>query len=1224
VPGLRESFRDPSSLKPKVWKSLRQTRNFEEKGYNFLYNLGTLGSVTPMSTSNIRNMGYESLQRYNDFRRLSGENRFTGITSRKLVYSIGGRMLSAGMSRMLPRVGGLTGRLLRASAGRASQKILSHYDRKTKDFLRGTFSLDADAVDKKIRQHAMRGRFNVTKVQLAIAAIASANAPDYYALARKNTGVGSGDKYHSGMVMYNHSLEDVEQMMSAYDMAMYMENAELPDRDISHLIRGGRDGGGATIMDTDNTHWLDGGHGFWSSTPKGFKSYSAAELYLRQNPTRAEDYFNTVRRGGARDKSTPWSRAEHNPKYGEGALYRFGPQSVDEDKRKQIANMAADYLQLAEVDGVPLGGDQLANTYSKLLELHVEGVPIEQLGQAAQTARIIRGDLSDARGPQRYRKVDNENFNPALPESKENPRRKWEQGPRGPFKSGGGVNEHQALFTDNIKRHNFVPNQEQIRKSIHMLDPVDSDKDGLVMWYVLFGGRNANDRKATGVRDALAIELGGPATDKTGGRYYRTDQYVYTPTLLMYRAMSNAAKAFGLDKPTKKPEMVSSMGGMIIPTTNPNFNARTRATQGGRPLPYSKGSLVRAQGMTTTADTKRAMEQVYRYSSLANTKVLTDQGKAVLSKRKMLLDSHDARHLEIIDNVLNDAIFTGAQPQLKGWQQAAPFEKQFRDVIRPDSSVEELTKELNFFGFQEQQRMSAAGGMFPNQDYWSDANAGKLIKNPPTDGSVLYKTLTDDNGTEYHVILGEKVHGKAANYVSTKGSVTGIYGDNELNAADIQFLKEPVPGSKAFDAIPIRQLTKVGVSMQVEAMEMEILVKMKAILRQGTGLAELEIDQACRAWVLTLRNKFKAAANEDLTVVDAMESLIPKAGTSAALGDVNRTLKGTGIIVEEAGAMAFAAAAEGGLAALATTVRQVKKSWPDSVDGKAASAAEVAKHLNDRPPSPKKDPQIKNKNIRGAETFSSGDLFSFILVNGTSSITPDESLIKRLSKEFNDAIKAGKSPGELHKLKERMSGIIEMHLYQKAKDLGLYGEDFQGNIVSGHPRDRDMPGTVLGDQTTTIGIEGIKYSGRTGAKPKPLSPLYSGRGHLALSTTATKDINDYKLNWKTHGMDATMTTDQAKREYIKRCVRYVQDEVAKMQATDGAHTKNVRDKIITAPIISQAWTDGLKALGHGEHKTQADLMRIIDFLAGGFSQEAADDFNYQSSEWEFENPDLYE
>ena len=35
-------------------------------------------------------------------------------------------------------------------------------------------------------------------------------------------------------------------------------------------------------------------------------------------------------------------------------------------------------------------------------------------------------------------------------------------------------------------------------------------------------------------------------------------------------------------------------------------------------------------------------------------------------------------------------------------------------------------------------------------------------------------------------------------------------------------------------------------------------------------------------------------------------------------------------------------------------------------------------------------------------------------------------------------------------------------------------------------------------------------------------------------------------------------------------------------------------------------------------------MRIIDFLAGGFSQEAADDFNYQSSEWEFENPDLYE
>ena len=1212
--GLRESFRDPSTLKPKVWKSLRQTRNYEEKGYSFLYNLGTLGSVTPISTSNIRNMGYESLQRYNDFRRLSGENRFTGITSRKLVYSIGGRMLSSGMSRMLPRVGGLTGRLLRASAGRASQKILSHYDKKTKDFLRGTFSLDADAVDKKIKQHAMRGRFNVTKVQLAIAAIASANAPDYYALARKNTGIGSGDKYHSGMVMQNHSLEDVEQMMSSYDMAMYMENVELPDRDLSHLIRTGTGVGEAQVMDT---YRMKGGDGhILESKPKGFKSIGAAELYLRANPTRAEDYRDAVRRGQAKDKSTPWSRAEHNPRYGEGALYRFGDKSIDEDKRKAIANMAADYLGLAEVDGLPTGGDQLANTYSKLLELHAQGVPIEQLGQGAQTARIIRGDLADTRGPQRYRKVNNEAFNPALPESKENPRRKWEQGPRGQFHSGGGENEHQSLFTDNIKRHNFVPNQEQIRKSIHMLDPVDSDKDGLVMWYVLFGGRNANDRKATGVRDALAIELGGPATDKTGGRYYRTDQYVYTPTLLMYRAMSNAAKAFGIDKPTKKPDMVSSMGGMIIPTTNPNFNARTRATQGGRPLPYSKGSLVRAKGMTTPADTKRAMEQVYRYSSLANTKVVTDQGRAVLSKRKMLLDSHDAQHLELIDNVLNDAIFTGAQPKLQDWQQAAPFEKKFRDVIKPTSSAEELTKELNFYGFQEQQRMSAAGGMFANQDHWSDANAGKLIKNPPTDGSVIFKTLTDDNGTEFHVILGEKVHGKAANYVSTKGSVTGIYGDNELNAADIQFLREPVPGTKAFDAVPIRQLTKIGVSLQVDAMEREILVKMKAILRQGgTGLAELEIDQACRTWVLTLRNRFKAAANEDLSVVDAMDSLIPKAGTSSALGEVNRTLKGTGIIVEEAGAMAFSAAAEGGLAALANTVRQVKKTWPvDDINKRAASAQEVAKHLNDRPPHPSMDPTIANANRRAAETFSQGDLFSFILHHGTGSITPDEALIKRLSKEFNDAIKAGKSPGDLQRLKEKMSGVIEMHLYQKAVDLGLHGESFEQNVVSGHSRDRNMPGTVLGDLTTTSGVAGIEYRGRTGAKPK--SPLYSGKGHLALSTTAVKDINDYKLNWKTEGL--------TKQEYIKNCVAYCQREVAKMQATDGAHTKNVRDKVITAPIISQAWTDGLKALGHGEHKTQADLMRVIDFLAAGVSQQSADEFNYQDSEWEFENPDLYE
>ena len=32
----------------KVYKNLRETRSFEEKGYAFLYNLGQLGSIVPI------------------------------------------------------------------------------------------------------------------------------------------------------------------------------------------------------------------------------------------------------------------------------------------------------------------------------------------------------------------------------------------------------------------------------------------------------------------------------------------------------------------------------------------------------------------------------------------------------------------------------------------------------------------------------------------------------------------------------------------------------------------------------------------------------------------------------------------------------------------------------------------------------------------------------------------------------------------------------------------------------------------------------------------------------------------------------------------------------------------------------------------------------------------------------------------------------------------------
>ena len=46
--------------------------------------------------------------------------------------------------------------------------------------------MDADKVNKKVTRAAMRDEFNIRKIQNSIIAVASSNAPDYYAVNQRN------------------------------------------------------------------------------------------------------------------------------------------------------------------------------------------------------------------------------------------------------------------------------------------------------------------------------------------------------------------------------------------------------------------------------------------------------------------------------------------------------------------------------------------------------------------------------------------------------------------------------------------------------------------------------------------------------------------------------------------------------------------------------------------------------------------------------------------------------------------------------------------------------------------------------------------------------------------------------------------------------------------------------------------------------------------------------
>ena len=96
-------------------------------------------------------------------------------------------------------------------------------------------------------------------------------------------------------------------------------------------------------------------------------------------------------------------------------------------------------------------------------------------------------------------------------------------------------------MSDKPSRHNFTPNKRQIQSAIHLKDPEHGAKSGdaTVQYRVTFGGAHKNSEKNDAIRDSYQIEFGGPATDRQGKLYNRTDMMVYTPSLFMYLSLKH-------------------------------------------------------------------------------------------------------------------------------------------------------------------------------------------------------------------------------------------------------------------------------------------------------------------------------------------------------------------------------------------------------------------------------------------------------------------------------------------------------------------------------------------------------------------------------------------------------------------------------------------------------------------------------------------------------------
>ena len=160
-------------------------------------------------------------------------------------------------------------------------------------------------------------------------------------------------------------------------------------------------------------------------------------------------------------------------------------------------------------------------------------------------------------------------------------------------KTGENVRRGQSTF---VSTHdNYVPSQSHIIDAIHMHDIELNGKDEddgsgyLFREQVSFGGHDQHSKSATRIRDAVQLEFGGPATDKSGKLQNRGDRMFYLPSFFMGSSASEAAAFLGIfDKGStfkanvkqaglnQKVFRMADEGTGVLNATRKQFNERKR------------------------------------------------------------------------------------------------------------------------------------------------------------------------------------------------------------------------------------------------------------------------------------------------------------------------------------------------------------------------------------------------------------------------------------------------------------------------------------------------------------------------------------------------------------------------------------------------------------------------------------------------------------------------
>jgi len=199
--------------------------------------------------------------------------------------------------------------------------------------------------------------------------------------------------------------------------------------------------------------------------------------------------------------------------------------------------------------------------------------------------------------------------------------------------------------------HNQIPSKLDIAKSIHIIPLASKEarKGPGMLNAVVVGGVSApkRNRTADAVRDIVAIEYGGPATDMNGGYSKRTDGMFYLPSFFFTRAATESAAYLGLDPGNIIKNREKGLGREMtlhLKSNDPNRKkARQKARQKDRALKEIR------KGQANLAKAQAAFVMLRRKAMRGN----QDEALRMMNRRAMK-SFNATENMPLEEGVMND------------------------------------------------------------------------------------------------------------------------------------------------------------------------------------------------------------------------------------------------------------------------------------------------------------------------------------------------------------------------------------------------------------------------------------------------------------------------------------------------------------------------------------------------------------------------------------------